>query len=84
MCSHSASVKTGMIYRSHIQIDILAQSQNNTQETCVYKLNKTKNTVILLQCILSFSVTSTDKIISLSMEQSLLEAVGVSTLELTQ
>ena len=49
MCSHSASVETGLIYRSHIQILILTQRVKIThKKLCLYKLNKTTNTIILL------------------------------------
>ena len=41
MCSHSASVETGLIYHSHIQILILTQQVKIThQKLCLYKINK--------------------------------------------
>ena len=51
MCSRSASVETGLIYRSHIQILILTRQVKITpKKLCLYKLNKTTNTIILLYC----------------------------------
>ena len=49
MGSHGASVETGLIYRSHIQILILTQRVKIThKKLCLCKLNKTTNTIILL------------------------------------
>ena len=47
MCSHSASVETGLIYRSHIQI-LTQQVKITHMKLCLYKLNKKTNTTILL------------------------------------
>ena len=70
MCSRSASVETGLIYRSHIQI-LIQQVKITHKKLCLNKLNKTINTIILLSCkcsiyIVSISVTNLNKIISLS------------------
>ena len=49
MCGHSASVETGLIYHSHIQMLIFTQPVKIThKKLCLYKLNKTTNTIILL------------------------------------
>ena len=49
MCSHSASVETGMIYHSHIQILILSQRVKIPHKNLVYA-NLIKQQIQLLCC----------------------------------
>ena len=49
MCSHSASVETGMIHRSHIQIVILSQRVKIPHKKLVYA-NLIKQQIQLFCC----------------------------------